>query len=310
MKTLDDLLKEHLEHQRCLNLSPFTLRINGYGVRSFLRWLEQFHSVRSVERLRQVHLEGWQKHLMAHRTIKGLPLKPRSINKKVESCRVFLGWLAVRGYIASSLVDMLQYTKVPSLLPTSVLNHAQVRKLLKRLDTTTPVGWRDRAMIELLYTSGLRAREILGLNVEDVNLEQATALVMGKGRKQRVVPIGRTALRVMESYLKAIRPFLVRHSEERALLLDRSGKRLTYQSFLYAIHRCANKAELEVNVTPHTFRRSCTTELVRGGANLYHVKELLGHESLDTLKHYAKLTIDDLRKTHARCHPRERETVG
>jgi site-specific recombinase XerD len=143
--------------------------------------------------------------------------------------------------------------------------------------------------------------------VTDLDLDNATAVVLGKGNKQRMVPIGKTALRLLESYLKAVRPFLLSQADERALFLNRAGQRMPYHTFRRIVHRSAEAAGLDINVTPHTFRRSCTTELIRGGANLYHVKELLGHENLGTLKHYTKLTIEDLKATHARCHPRENE---
>ena len=158
----------------------------------------------------------------------------------------------------------------------------------------------------MLYSTGIRVSELLGLNVRDVDLDNATAVVLGKGNKQRVVPIGKTALRLLESYLKAVRPFLLKKSDEQALFLNHAGERMPYHTVRRIVQRQAEAAGLEIKVTPHTFRRSCTTELIRGGANLYHVKEILGHENLETLKHYTKLTIEDLKKTHAKCHPRER----
>jgi integrase/recombinase XerD len=197
--------------------------------------------------------------------------------------------------------------KEPDLLPTSVLTHAQVRRLIGRIPSGTPNGYRDRAMVELLYSSGLRIHELLTLKIPDVNLENGTAIVTGKGNKQRVVPIGRTALRHLQTCLVAVRPYVSQDRANVALFLGRDGKRVHYQTFLRAIHAYAKAAGLEVNVTPHTFRRSCTTELIRGGANMYHVKELLGHENLNTLRHYVKLTIHDLKKTHRKCHPRERD---
>jgi site-specific recombinase XerD len=117
-------------------------------------------------------------------------------------------------------------------------------------------------------------------------------------------------LRHLESYIKAVRPFLVREATEPAVFLDRSGKRLPYHTLRRIIQRHTQACDVEVAVTAHTFRRSCTTEMIRGGANLYHVKELLGHESLETVKHYTKLTIEDLRKTHQKCHPREKNERG
>jgi site-specific recombinase XerD len=112
-------------------------------------------------------------------------------------------------------------------------------------------------------------------------------------------------------HLRAVRPFQARDPTERAMFLDRHGRRLNYNAFSQIVRACAARAGADgVRVTAHTFRRSCATELLRGGANMYHVKDLLGHETLDTLKHYAKLTIVDLKKTHEKCHPRERDDVA
>lgn len=305
-RTLADLLTAYLEQGRSLNFSRHTLRNSRYQVHSFLHWLESAYAVRTADRLRTLHFEAWLNHLAAHRTRRGLPLKPRTVNKQIESLRGFLKHLAGHGFLARALAASLPYVKQPQLLPTSVLNHRQVKRVLAHIATTDASGYRDRAMLELLYSSGLRAAELLGLNVADVDLANATALVLGKGNKQRVVPIGRTALRLLESYLKAVRPFLVRDPQETALFLNRGGRRLPYHTFLRLVHQHADRQDLTVRVTPHTFRRSCTTELIRAGANLYHVKELLGHETLDTLKHYVRLTIEDLKKTHQKCHPRER----
>jgi site-specific recombinase XerD len=151
----------------------------------------------------------------------------------------------------------------------------------------------------------LRAGEILALDVEGVSFDTKTLRVMGKGHKERVVPVGKTALRFLKSYIIAVRPFFVHDPHESALFLDRTGRRYAYHNLQSMIRHRTRKMKFDVHVTAHTFRRSCTTELIRGGANMYHVKELLGHESLDTLKHYARLTIVDLRKTHEKCHPRE-----
>ena len=220
------------------------------------------------------------------------------------------------GHLQRVFLDALTLVKEPNLLPTSVLTHAQVKRLIAVIPTGNPCGYRDRAMMELLYSTGVRVAELLTLRMPDVDLNNATAVVMGKGRKQRVVPIGRTALRYLQTYLVAIRPFLAVSADgeggagnqtEQAVFLTRQGKPVHYLTFLRAIHAYAKRASLDANVTPHTFRRSCATELLRAGANMYHVKELLGHENLNTLRHYARLTITDLKKTHEKCHPRERD---
>jgi integrase/recombinase XerD len=162
-------------------------------------------------------------------------------------------------------------------------------------------------MLEVLYSSGLRAAELIGMNLADIDLRQGTILVRGKGRKERLVPVGATARRVLTTYLRAVRPSFRPAPGEDGVFLDRSGHRLRYHTLRRNILRVAAAAGMDGKVTAHVFRRSCATELVRGNANLYHVSRLLGHESLDTLQHYAKLDVSDLRRTHHRTHPRERD---
>lgn len=318
MKTFDDLLDEFLAHIEAHNYSPRTCQTYRFNLRAFLRWLAGRYPLHTVDRLNAEHLDAWVRYLHAYRTSKGLPLKPMSVNKQIESVRGFVKFLAARGYLSRPLLDALRYVKAPKLLPSSVLSHAQVKRLLGTIDTTTPEGFCDRAMLELLYSTGIRRSELLGLDVRDVDLDAATAIVTGKGGKQRVVPIGKTALRYIESYIKGVRSFLAaRGAPTQAeqpgaatrlpLFLNRDGRRLRCETLRDRLHAYAARAGLDVTVTPHTFRRSCTTELIRAEANMYHVKELLGHEDLDTLKHYARLTIIDLKKTHAKCHPRERD---
>ena len=305
-RTLNDLFADYQAHRQSLRLSPFLLRTNRYSIQNFLDWLETTHQVKTADQLRGMHLEHWQNRLSCQHTRQGMLLKPKTINKYVESLRTFLKYLADRGFIPQGLADVLQYVKEPKLLPHSVLDHAQVKTVLKAVNTSHAEGYRDRALLELLYSTGVRARELLGMNINDVNLNTATVIIMGKSSKQRVVPIGKTAIRFLESYLKAVRPFIVSDPQELALFVDRRGHRLPYHTLLRIVHRYAESNSLPVNVTPHTFRRSCTTELIRSGANLYHVKELLGHENLETLKHYTRLTIEDLKKTPEKCHPREK----
>ena len=255
----------------------------------------------------------WQR-----RTAKGLPLKASTVNTYNDKVRGFLRYLVRHGYLQRGYVEQLDYVKAPQLLPTSVLTHAQVRGLLARIDTRTAAGHRDRTMLEVIYSTGIRAGELLALDVGHVDIPNATMLVHGKGGKERMVPVGRTALRFLGSYLVGVRPFLLARRvlgrnggsapvDEQALFLTSRGTRVSYPRLLEYVHRYAESADIPVNVTPHTFRRSCTTELIRSGANMYHVKDLLGHESLETLKHYARLTITDLKRTHKKCHPRERD---
>lgn len=307
MKTLKEHLNDYFDWRRSLNLSPETIAKNKYAILPFIRWLEANYQVVSADAIYPDYLYAWQKHIAGMKNRQGRPVAPRTINTYNEGIKGFLTWLAESGHIRKSYPEMVRYVKKPLRLPGSVLPHAKMRKMLSRIPTNDPAGYRDRAMLELLYSTGVRAAELLGLNTFDVDFKNRTMMVTGKGDKQRVVPIGRTALRHLETYLAAIRPYLLCDRTQTALFLNHKGGRLKYKAFLKCVHIHSRRLGY-TDVTPHTFRRSCTTELIRGGANMYHVKELLGHESLDTLKHYTKLTINDLKKTHEKCHPRERDS--
>lgn len=307
MRTLADIVDELLEYRRGLNMSPNTERGIRFMFNLFLKFLETCHNVTTPGELIRDHLISYQKHIAKLVNHRGMPLKPGSVNNRVQAVRGLLGHMKRRGYITSDMTEHILYVREPRLLPTSVLTHGEMKKLLRVVDCSTHEGYRNRAMLEVLYSSGIRCSELTSLTTERVDLESGLMKVMGKGRKERVVPIGKTAVKYLSNYIRGIRPFISGHDVHREIFLTIRGRPVKPRVVRYAIHKYAEKAKLKVNVTPHTFRRSCTTEMIRGNANLYHVKELLGHESLETLKPYTKLTITDLRKTHAKCHPREKD---
>jgi site-specific recombinase XerD len=306
MKTLREHLDDYMRLLVSLNFCATTMRIRRYNVLEFIHWLENIAGATTPDVLHEDQLRRWQVMLGNRRTAAGMPLKPTSLNKKIEGVRMFLEYLKEEGLITSRLTGVLKYVRVPSPLPR-VITHEETRRMLDGIDTGSAAGFRDRTMLEVLYSCGLRASELLGMNLADINFDDALALVHGKGRKERMVPVGTTALRFLESYIRAVRPGLRPLPKEDAVFLNTDGRRMPYHTLRRIVLRIARDAGLEGRVTAHVFRRSCTSELVRGDANLYHVSRLLGHEDLETLKHYVKLHINDLRETHHKTHPRERD---
>jgi len=308
-KTLKELSTEYREWRWSLNTSAATLRSQGRNLASFLQWIQGEYRVSRARELQGEHLHEWQKYIPSRLTRYGRPLKARSVNNCIVAVTGFLNYLASRGVIPKNIPESLCYIKEPRSLPGSILPHSRMRRLLMSIPDNRPRGYRNRTMLELLYTTGVRASELLGLNLENVDFLNATMLVTGKGNKQRVVPIGSTALLYLENYIRDIRPLLLKDPEEKAMFLTFKGKRIPYRSFLGTVQSAAKRAGITTQVSPHTFRRSCTTELIRRGANMYHVKDMLGHESLDTLEPYVRLTIMDLKKTHRKFHPREHDPI-
>lgn len=307
MKTLQDYHTDFIAYEKLAGRSVTYLRDLYYCIRRTLFWLGSTHSITQPEKLTGQHLEAWGRHVTTKTTGKGLPLRPTSVAKQLDSDRTFIVWLAKEGVVPTKLSESLPKIKLPEVLPTSVLTHRQMMRLLQSVHTTTSDGHQLRAMLEFLYSSGVRITELLDIDLDHLDLANRQALVHGKGGKERIVPFGDTAARCTETYLKAFRPLLLRDPKERALWLNRLGVRMPYYTFRLQLLAVAGELGLPVQVTAHTFRRSCTTELIRNGANLWHVKEVLGHANVENLRPYIKLTITDLKKTHARCHPRERD---
>jgi len=308
MKTLEEHTEDLYERYRGLRSSPHTIARIKTALKIFVGYLEDEFRVRTPDAITLDHILSFQSHLSVRLTKSGMPLKPRSINSIIKGVRPFLEMLHDYGLLRRPLTKHLKYVKVPDLLPSSVLTHAQVRKLIRKIDTTTPEGIRDRAAIELLYSSGIRIGELESLKLKDIDIERGIARVIGKGRKERYVPIGKTSIKWLSSYIRGVRPFaLTGHAESEAVFINQSGRPLSQHSLRDRVRHYGRQLGLDIKITPHTFRRSCTSEMIKSNANLYHVKQLLGHKSFETLNHYARLDISDLRKTHERCHPREKD---
>lgn len=307
MKTLHQHHLEFLEHERLANRSPRYVRALHYHGLRFVRWLDERHQVIRPENLTRDHVDAWVKQVKATTTRKGLPLRLNSVIKQNDCDRVFLLWLAANGVVSAAIPAALPRLKANDVLPTSVLTHKQMMRLLRAVDRTTAEGVEVYAMLEFLYSSGVRIAELLGLDIDKVDLANRQAIVWGKGSKERPVVIGESAARATEAYLKAFRPTLCHDITQRALWLDRQGARMPYATFRRKLLVIAERAGLPVDVTAHTFRRSFATEMVRAGVNLWLLNQQMGSKSIEALRPYIKLTIPDLKKTHARCHPREKD---
>jgi site-specific recombinase XerD len=185
----------------------------------------------------------------------------------------------------------------------SVPSEKEVKRLLAQPDLSRPVGIRDRAIMETLYSSGVRLEELIRMNVYDVDMKRGSVKVLGKGRKERVTPVGKQAVTWIGKYLTKVRPqFLKESHDEQALWLGQMGKRINPLIVERAVHGYAKKVGL-ASVTPHALRRACATHMLRGGAHPVHIQKLLGHATLKTLSHYLKITVKDMLKTHKKGKP-------
>lgn len=224
--------------------------------------------------------------------------------RKIAAARSFFKFLLGEGAINLDPTEHMESLNVGRSLPKPI-SVRQVLALLEQPEKqSTPEAKRDSAMLQLLYASGMRVSELVSLNVEDVNTVDGDVRCLGKGKKERLIPIHRRAVAIVEEYIREARPRLVRRDDERALFLNRRGERLTRQGFWQILKEYAKAAGLKGEVTPHTLRHSFATHMLSGGADLRSVQELLGHANISTTQVYTHLTTEHVRRTYEKSHPR------
>jgi len=228
----------------------------------------------------------------------------RTVARKMVALRSFYRFLKRNGFIKDNPALSLEIPKIPKTLP-EVLTVDEVFKVIEGQENSTPAGMRNRALLELFYGAGLRIGEIAGLTLNDLDLTQGYVRVTGKGRRQRIVPLGKYALDSLRLYLEVGRPALKPQSEK--LFLNQRGMGLTVRGIRFLISQIVKKAGLNRKITPHTFRHSYATHLLEGGADIRAVQELLGHRRLSTTEVYTHLSKERLREVYLRTHPRNRE---
>ena len=230
-------------------------------------------------------------------------LAKSSISRKLAAVRGLHAHLVATGELASNPADLLPAQKRGSSLPR-VLGRDEVASLLDRIPATNPLEVRDRALFELAYSCGLRADEIVSLDLGDLDFESETVRTTGKGNKTRVVPIGEPAQRALRRYLEAARHALGPSRAEQALFVSRRGRRLSASDVRRRLDKWVREAAVAGRLSPHTLRHSFATHLLEGGADLRSIQELLGHSSVSTTQIYTRVEPSRLRREYAKSHPR------
>jgi integrase/recombinase XerD len=232
-----------------------------------------------------------------------LGVKPRSSARLLTSLRRLYRWLARENLIPEDPSALIDMPRIGRPLP-KVLSEAQVEALLQAPDIRQPLGLRDRAMLEVLYATGLRVSELVGLRLHQVNLRQGVVQVVGKGGRERLVPLGEEAVAWLERYLREARPGLLDRKHSDCLFPSRRATAMTRQNFWHLIQRHAKNAGISVELSPHTLRHAFATHLVNHGADLRVVQMLLGHSDLSTTQIYTHVARARLKSLHAAHHPR------
>lgn len=277
-------------------LSPHTLRAYSSDLEDLAAWATE-SGLDAPDELTYRRLRGYAAVLA------GRDLERSTIGRKLAAARGLFDFLSRSGAATQNPAELLPNPKTSSHLPR-VLDRDQARRLLERIPATTPLEVRDRAMLELAYSSGLRCSELVGLDVDSIDFDSETVRVRGKGDRERIVPLGEPAQKAMSSYVERARPALVDVPTEKALLISKSGRRLSPSDVTRRLGRWVDEAAIAGRVSPHALRHSFATHMLEGGADLRSIQELLGHASISTTQIYTRVEPGRLREAYAGAHPR------
>ena len=277
-------------------LSPHTLRAYSSDLEDLATWATG-SGIADPRELTYRRLRGYAAMLA------GRDLERSSIGRKLAAARGLFGFLTRSGSATQNPAELLPNPKQASHLPR-VLDRDQARDLLERIPATTPLEARDRAMLELAYSCGLRCAELVGLDLDSIDFDSETVRVRGKGDRERIVPLGEPAQRAVSALPRAVPAGARRRSDGQALLISKSGRRLSPSDVTRRLGRWVNEAAIAGRVSPHALRHSFATHMLEGGADLRSIQELLGHASISTTQIYTRVEPSRLREAYAGAHPR------
>jgi integrase/recombinase XerD len=281
------------------NLSSHTLRAYSTDLQNFHAWMQ-----RGQLRLEDIdHRDA--RHYLAE--MDRARYCRTTINRRLSAIKTFFAWLVEMGYLADDPLSVVSGPRQPRSLPVTVLAQ-DLERLLQVSDLTTPLGLRNQAIIELFYASGARISEVAGLVVGSIDFAQMQITVLGKGSKQRIIPLHRLALRTLHDYIVIARPEFIRCQQHQtpteALFLTTRGTAMSADAIRKMFKQAIGQAGLDATLSPHDLRHSFATDLLDNGADLRSVQEMLGHASLTTTQIYTHLSVAHLKEAHARAHPR------
>lgn len=306
-ESLRAFAEKHFEWMREKNYSEDSV-IGRRGVlRKFFEWCED----RGVENLTEVTLplmERYQKHLYRYRKPSGEPIAFGTQARTVSNIREFFKWSVRRGYTPYNPASDLELPRVEQRLPKYILTNEEVQRILASIDTTEEEGIRDRAMIETLYSTGIRRKELSNLTLYDLDVERGTVMVRrGKGKKDRLIPIGDRAMRWIGRYISEVRPKYIRSDSERAIFLSPHGNAMNADQVSVIVKKCVEQSGIGKKGACHLFRHTMASLLLENGADLRFIQAMLGHASIRTTEIYTQVSIRKLKEIHTAMHPAERK---
>jgi integrase/recombinase XerD len=295
---MDIFLKEYLTVLKLeKNLSPNTIASYKNDLSSFLKFIREYN-ISDLSELKTNHISNF------FNSLKNIGLTNSSTARYFSSLKGFFNFLFTNKYITANPMEKISSPKLSKNLP-SVLSINEIDTMLSIPDTNDKFGLRDRALLEIFYACGLRVSELINLKLSSLFFKEEVIRVFGKGSKERLVPIGTSAIEWTENYIKTSRPLLIKGlKSENYLFLNNRGTKLSRMGIWKLVDRYAKEAQITKEVHPHTFRHSFATHLLEGGADLRAVQEMLGHADISTTQIYTHIDREYIKQEHKQFHPR------
>lgn len=280
-------------------------------VRLFFVYLEERENVRRIEDIRPEHITAYHTYLQYAQLKKEGYFSSATVCARLGTVKTFFKVMYDERLISVDYTPGIILPKRRKSLPRHVPSEQEIKTLLDSIAAADPITTRDRALLELLYATGIRSEEARSIQLDQLDITEKTLFVNGKGSKDRIVPVGGWVIPYLREYLEAARPKLVNPREPLPLLfLSKNGRMITSCNLNDLIRKYCKRAGIEKRITPHSFRHACATHLLKGGADIRYVQELLGHADLSSTQIYTRIDITFLKQAHSKYHPRERNNDG
>lgn len=297
--------------------SAMTVKARRIETGYFIDWCEE-RSIRRPDEVTRALLERYRQHIFLYRRkTDGAPLSHQTQSKRLISVRAFFQWMARQHHLLYNPASELELPRQQQRLPRHILSVVEVEQVLNACDTTEPLGLRDRAMLEALYSTGMRRAELTSLRTDAVDLNRGTVFIrQGKGNKDRVVPIGERACRWIERYVFEVRPALIDVEDDGVLFLAKHGEGMQAKQLSVIVRGAIAAANLErfqdthPNAACHLLRHACATHMLENGADIRYIQALLGHADLSTTEVYTRVSIQQLKAVHEKTHPARMPGLG
>jgi integrase/recombinase XerD len=302
---LEALMREHLKYLEVKNYSEYTVRGRSGHIRFFIDWLKERSITEPVEVTRPV-IERYQRHLFYYRKANGEPLSFRSQHARLVPLRVWFRWMTRQNHILHNPASEIELPRLGRALPKNIFSAAEVERIMMQPDIEEPIGLRDRALLEVLYSTGMRRLELVRLKLYDLSLDRGLILInQGKGHKDRYVPIGDRAVQWLQKYIREGRPQLVSEPDDFTVFLTSQGEPFSRDHLSFTVKKRIDAAQLGKTGSCHLFRHTMATLMHENGADIRYIQQMLGHEDLKTTQIYTQVAIRTLQQIHAATHPAE-----